>query len=122
MSDFNPVTLFFILSESLGPWLWVLLGLAVVLLAGVVAGFVKLRRAGRPVSGSLLAGIVTGLIAAAGLTFVVPMWTLADPSALSAPIDYAIAFILALLPGAAVASLVFMFSARWCASRGVVAA
>lgn len=121
MSDFNPVTLFFILHEGLGPWLWVLLGLAVVLLAGIVSSFVKLRRAGRPVSRSILAAVVAGLITAAALTFVVPIWTLADPSALSAPIDYAVAFGFALVPGVAIASLVFMLAARRCAARGALA-
>ena len=38
MSDFNPVTLFFILSESLGGWLWVLVALAFLLLA-LYAGY-----------------------------------------------------------------------------------
>lgn len=117
MSDFNPITLFFILYESLGSWLWLLLGLAAVLLAGIVSGFVKLRRAGRSASRPILAAIVAGLITAAALTPVVPVWTLADPSALSAPVDYAIAFVFALVPGAVVASLVFMLSARRRASR-----
>jgi len=35
MSDFDPVTLFFIASESFGAWLWLLLGLAIALLAGI---------------------------------------------------------------------------------------
>ena len=48
MSDFDPVTLFFIASESFGAWLWLLLGLAIALLAGIVASALMLRRAGRP--------------------------------------------------------------------------
>jgi hypothetical protein len=112
MSDFNPVTLFYILHESLGSWLWVLLALAFVLLAGIVSGFVKLRRAGRTVARPMLAAIAVGLIAAAVFTFAVPIWTLADTGALGAPVDYVIAFVLALIPGAVVASLVFMLAAR----------
>ena len=46
MSDFNPVTLFFILSEGMGGWLWLLLGAALLLLCGIVFGLTRLRRAG----------------------------------------------------------------------------
>lgn len=122
MSDFNPVTLFFILYESLGPWLWVLLGLAIVLLAGIVSSFLRLRRSGGSASRSMLGAIIAGLITAAALTFVVPIWTLADPSALNGPIDYAVAFIFALVPGVLIGSLVFILSARLCGSRGAPAA
>ena len=121
MSDFDPVTIFYILYESMGIWLWVLMGLALALILGVISGFMKLRRAGRSASRSLAAAVVVGLIAAAALTFAVPLWTLADPSALSAPIDYAVAFLFALVPGATVASLVFMLAARRCAARAAVA-
>lgn len=117
MSDFDPVTLYFILAESFGPWLWALLALAAILLIGVVAGFVRLRRARRPVFKPLLAAIVAGLATAAALLFAVPAWTLADPSALSAPVDYAFAFLVALVPGAIVASGVFMLAARRSAAR-----
>lgn len=122
MSHFNPVTLFFILYESFGLWLWILLGLAAVLLAGIVSAFMKLRRAGRPVSRPVLVAIAAALITAAVLTFAVPIWTLADPSALGAPVDYAVAFVVALVPGAIVASLVFMLAARRRTARGVIAA
>ncbi len=119
MSDFDPVTIFYILYESMGMWLWVLTGLALVLLLGVISGFMKLRRAGRPASRSLVAAVVAGLFAAAAVTFAVPIWTLADPSALSAPVDYVVAFLFALVPGAIIASLVFMLAARRCARAAV---
>lgn len=121
MSDFNPVTLFYILHESLGSWLWGLLALAFVLLAGIVSSFVKLRRTRQTASRPMLAAIMAGLITAAALTFAVPICTMADPSALSAPIDYAIAFAFALVPGAMAASLVFMLAAHRCTARCVIA-
>lgn len=117
MSDFNPATLFYILHESLGLWLWALLALAFGLLTGIVSSFVKLRRAGRTAVRPILVALLAGLISAAALTFAVPIWTLADPGALSAPIDYAIAFAFALVPGAIAASLVFILAAHRCKAR-----
>ncbi len=112
MSDFNPVTLYFILAESLGAWLWALVALAVVLLAGLVGAVVRLRRtragAGRP----LALGLGLALLASAGLTFAVPLWSQAGPGALNGPVDLAMAFALALIPGAVLGALAFMLSAR----------
>ena len=121
MSDFDPVTIFYILYESMGAWLWVLMGLALVLLLGVISSFMKLRRAGRPALRSIGAALAVGLIAAAVLTLAVPIWTLADPSSLSAPIDYAVAFVLALVPGAVVAVLFFMLAASRRATLSAIA-
>lgn len=121
MSDFNPETLFFILYESIGVWLWLLLGLVVVLLAGIVMSALKLHRAGRSMKRSFLAALIAGLVVAVAATFAVPVWTLADIGALGAVIDYAFAFLLALVPGAIVAALIFMLAARRCASRGAAA-
>lgn len=61
--------------------------------------------------------LIIGLIATVAATFVVPTWTLTDVGALSGTLDYALAFVFALVPGAAVAALVFMLGARRCASR-----
>lgn len=121
MSDFNPVTVFFILYESMGVWLWPLLGLALLLLAGIIMSALKLRRAGRPVKRPIVMAVVVGLIAAVAVTFAVPAWTLAGPGALGAAVDYAFAFLFALVPGAVVASLVFMMAARRCAGRRLAA-
>lgn len=121
MSDFNPETLFFILYESIGVWLWLLLGLAVVLLAGIVMSALKLHRAGRSMKRPFLAALIAGLVVAVAATFAVPVWTLADVGALGAVIDYAFAFLLALVPGAIVAAFIFMLAARRCASRGAAA-
>lgn len=121
MSDFNPVTLFHILHESIGVWLWLLLALAFVLLFGIVTAALKLRRAGRPMKRPLVAALIAGLVVAAVATFAKPVWTLSDFGALHAAIDYAIAFLLALVPGAIVAALVFMLAATRCAKREALA-
>lgn len=42
MSDFDPTTTFFILYESMGVWLWALLGLALILQIGVVMSALRL--------------------------------------------------------------------------------
>lgn len=107
MSDFNPVTLFFILSESMGIWLWALVALALLLLAGIAAGIVKLRRAGRPTRRALLAGLLAGLATVVVFTFLVPVWTLTGPGAFSAPVDILFAALFALVPGGVVGSAVF---------------
>ena len=117
MSDFNPVTLFFILREGLGAWLWLLAALALVLLAGIVFGFSRLRRAGRPARRPLMAATIMGVVATAVFTYLAPTWTLADAGAFASGIDVAIAVLLALIPGLAVASLVFTMASLRCASR-----
>jgi hypothetical protein len=122
MSDFDPVTLFFIAYESLGALLWVLLGLAAVLLAGIVISAVTLRRAGRPATRPIVAALVVGAVATAAATFAVPGWTLAGPGALATAIDYGFAALFALVPGAIVGAVIFMLAANRCARRGAIAA
>ncbi len=122
MSDFDPVTLYFIVHESFGVWLWLLLGLAVILLIGIAGGVLKLRRAGRPATRPVMAALIVGAIATLAAMFAVPGWTLAGPGALGAAIDYVSAVLFALVPGAIVGALVFMLAASRCARRGVVAA
>lgn len=121
MSDFNPVSLFFILYESMGVWLWLLLGLALVLLVGIVMSVLRLYRAGRPMTRPIVAAVIVGLIVAMAATFTVPVWTLADIGVLDAAVDYAFAFLFALVPGAIVAALIFMLAARRCAGRAAAA-
>ncbi|MBP0575985.1 hypothetical protein J8J27_35225, partial [Mycobacterium tuberculosis] len=76
-------------------WLWLLAGLALLLLSGVVAGAVGIRRAGqsarRPVLAALAAGLITTIIA----FFLVPGWTLAGFDSLNGPVDYVFALLLA---------------------------
>ena len=120
MSDFNPETLFFILYESIGVWLWLLLGLAFVLLVGIIMSALKLYRAGGSMKRPVLMALIAGLVVAVAATFSVPVWTLADAGALGAAVDYAFAFLLALVPGAIVAALIFMLVARRCARRYAV--
>lgn len=115
MSDFNPVTLYFILHEGMGAWLWLLIALAVALLAGIVLGFARLRRARRPAKRPLLIALAVGLVTALAFTFLVPAWSLTGPGALGTPIDYAVAFLFALVPGAIAAAAVFFLAAMRCA-------
>jgi peptidoglycan/LPS O-acetylase OafA/YrhL len=104
MSDFNPVTLFFILSESLGIWLWAFLALALLLLAGIAAGVARLRRSDQPARRALKAAVLAGLATTIVFAFLVPVWTLAGPGALGAPIDILFAVLFALVPGVALGS------------------
>jgi hypothetical protein len=122
MSDFDPVTLFFILHESVGGWLWLLLALAGVLLAGIAGGVLKLRRASRPATRPVMAALIVGSLATLAATFAVPGWTLADAGALAAAVDYLFAILLALVPGAIAGALIFMLAANRCARRGAMAA
>jgi len=115
MSDFNPVTLYFILHEAMGAWLWLLAALAIVLLVGIVLGAARLRRARHPAKRQLLMALAAGLATAVAFTFLVPMWTLAGPGALAGPIDYVFAFLFALVPGGIVGSAVFFLAAMRCA-------
>ena len=117
MSDFNPVTLFFILSEGMGGWLWLLLAIALALLGGIVFGASRLRRAGRPAKRPLTAAAIVGAVATAVFAFLMPAWTLVGTDAFASGIDYAIAVLLALVPGAMVAALVFTMASLRCASR-----
>ncbi len=118
MSDFNPVTLFFILSEAMGGWLWLLVVLALVLLGGIVYGLARLRRAGRPAKRPLTAAIAVGLVATAIFTLLMPAWTLAGLDAFASALDVAGAILLALVPGAMIAALVFTLASLRCAARG----
>jgi len=112
MSDFDPVTLFFIVHESLGAWLWLLLGMALALLVGLVTSARGLRRAGQPMARPALLAVIVGLVVAVAATFATPLWTLADFGALDAAVDYVVAFLFALIPGAAAAAVVFVIAAR----------
>lgn len=114
MSDFNPITLYYILHEGMGAWLWLLLALAGALLAGIVASFLKLRRAGRPARRPLLMALAVALVAAVAFTFLVPAWTLAGPGALTGPIDYASAFLFALVPAGLIGSAAFFLATARC--------
>lgn len=117
MSEFNPVTLFFILREGMGIWLWLLMALAAVLLAGIVLGFLRLRRAGQPAKRPLLAALAAALAVATVFTFLVPMWSMSGPGALGAPVDYLFAFLIALVPGGIAGAAVFFLAATRCAGR-----
>lgn len=118
MSDFNPVTLFFILSEAMGGFLWLLLAVGLLLLGGVVFGVSRLRRAGRPAKRPLMAAAIMGTVATAVFTLLMPAWTLTDTGAFASGIDVAVAVLLGLVPGVLVAAAVFTMASLRCASRG----
>ncbi len=118
MSDFNPVTLFFILSEALGGFLWLLAVVALLLLGGIAFGLSRLRRAGRPAKRPLMAATIVGLVATTIFTLLMPTWTLAGIDAFASALDVAGAALLALIPGAMIAALAFTMASLRCASRG----
>lgn len=117
MSDFNPVTLFFILSEAMGGFLWLLAVVALALLGGIAFGASRLRRAGRPAKRPLMAAAIVGLAATAIFTLLMPAWTLAGLDAFASALDVAGAILLALVPGAMIAAAVFTLASLRCAAR-----
>lgn len=119
MADFDPVTLYFILYESLGAWLFALAGAAFLLLVGVIVRALRLRRADRPARKPVMAAIAAAVPATAVFFFMVPGWTLAGIDALSGAIDILFATLLALVPGIAAGAIVFMLAAGRCAARSV---
>ncbi|MFC5386490.1 hypothetical protein ACFPLB_10980 [Aquamicrobium segne] len=120
MSDFDLTTIYFILSESMGGWLWGFVVLAVLLLAAIVAGIMTLQKNGTPARRPLVAALGAGLVTTIIFTFLVPIWTLAGAGALAAPIDVLFAALFALVPGGVVGSAVFIIMAfasnRWVAA------
>ncbi len=119
MSDFNPVTLFFIAWETFGVWLLAPVVLGLVLLAGVVTGIGKLRRVGRPARRPLRAALAMGTLATVIFTLLVPKWTLAGIDALAGPVDWLFAVLIALVPSVLIAMAVFSVASRKCAARAV---
>lgn len=118
MNDFNPVTLFFILFESMGVWLWALVALALVLLVAIALGVIRLRKVGRSAKRPLMAALVIGVAATAIFTALVPFWTQTSPDSFVAPVDYFFAGFLALVPGGIAGAIVFFLTASRCAARG----
>ena len=117
MSDFDLTTIYFILAESMGMWLWALAGLAVVLGIGVIAGIMRLRTAGSPAQRPVTAALIAGGVATAIFIFLVPAWTSTSAGALAAPVDYLFAVLFALVPGSMVGALVFFLAANRCAAK-----
>lgn len=119
MADFNPVTLYFILYESMGAWLFILVGVALLLVVGVIVMALRLRRAGRPAKRPVMAAIAAALLVTAVFFFLVPGWTLAGIGALSGVVDHVFAALLALVPGVAAGTIVFMLAAARCAAKSI---
>lgn len=112
MSDFHPVALYFIASETLGLWFWPLIVLTLLIVLGVIIGAVRLRLAERPARNSVRFALVSGLIVTAIAWFMVPGWSLADRAAYNGALDVAASILLALVPGVLAGGAAF-----WLASR-----
>ena len=112
MSDFNPLSLFYIASELFGTWFWPLVVIALALLYGVVSGFRHLRRRGLSAGAPLMGGLVVGFIATVLATWWVPQTTHANLSAFASLLDYLAVFAIAVGMGLGVFALVFSILAR----------
>jgi apolipoprotein N-acyltransferase len=121
MSDFNPLSIFYIASEMFGSWFWPLVVVALVLLYGVVSGFRRLRRRGLSAGGPLFGALVVGLVATVLAAWWVPSSTEASISALGGVIDYVMVIAMALAIGLGVFALVFSVMARKRASKQIKA-
>ncbi|WP_022728594.1 DUF5368 family protein [Fodinicurvata sediminis] len=117
MSEFDPVSLFFILYESFGSWFWPAVILALLFLAGIIVGFVLLRRKGQPFGRPILIALALGAVTTFVATLLAPAWTHADLGALGSIVDILAAVALALVPGAVAAILAFLLVAVLSARR-----
>ena len=117
MDNFNPFTMFAILQESLGLWLWGLLLIALVLIIGVVSGAMKLRFARRSLKRPVIAAVLAGSVATAIFLMLVPSWTMATHGALNGPVDYLAAILIACIPGGGITAMVFSMASWRCARR-----
>ncbi len=112
MSDFNPLSMFYVVFEMFGAWFWLLVVIALALLYGVVSGFRLLRRRGLSVGAPLFGGLVVGLVATVLAALLLPASTSASVSALGGVIDYIMLVVMALVIGLGVFALVFSVLAR----------
>ncbi|OXR50046.1 hypothetical protein PuT2_04570 [Pusillimonas sp. T2] len=112
MSDFNPLSLFYIVSEIFSVWFWPLLIITLLLLWGVVSSFKKLRRRGLSAGGALFAGLLAGFIATVLATWLLPYSSHADLSAFTAFVDFLAVLAMALVAGLGAFALVFTVMAR----------
>jgi len=78
---------------------------AVLLLIMLVVAISRGRSRGLPVGKVVLTGIALTVIIAAVLTPFVPVWTLAPVGDLRGPVDYVLAYLIALAPAAIVGVL-----------------
>ena len=117
MEEFNPVTLYFILHETVGPLLWPLVVLAVALAIGILVGALRLRRAGRSPKRPLVAAFAGGVVATTVALLLTPGWTGADFGALTGPTDYLLTLLFALVPGVTVGAVLLMAALNRCVTR-----
>ena len=111
MSDFHPISLFYLAREMLPGWFWPLVILALLLLAGVWLGFRRLRRSGRSPAGPLMVALLLGLASTAIVTLVLPYLTHASLSVFGSLVDFIVALGLSSLFGLGVFAAVFAVAA-----------
>lgn len=112
MSDFHPVALYFIASETLGLWFWPLIVLTLLIVLGIIVGAVRLRLAERPARGSVRFALGSGLIVTAIAWYLVPIWSLADRGSYNGVLDVVASIMVALIPGVLAGGAVFWLAAR----------
>ena len=122
MSNLNPIILLSILRESVGAWFWPALIVVALLLAGMISGALKLRKTRQSPKRPILTALASGLVATIVLAFFVPGWTAAASGSLNGAIDYLVLVLLAMIPGAAIAAIIFSLVSRRCAARGTSSA
>ncbi|UOD51226.1 hypothetical protein [Orrella daihaiensis] len=111
MEEISVAMIVVTLWETFG-WLFVVGAvLAVVMLFLLFKSFVRRRAGHQPFAKLFWRGVVVMLIAAAILTPFVPLWTLAPIGDLRGPVDYVIAYAMALAPAAVIGVLWVYFSA-----------
>lgn len=120
MSDFNPVSLYFIAQASLGSWFWPLVILLILLVLGAFSGWRALRRAQRSAKRPLVASALVWVAATIVVTLALPWWTSAPLSSYNSVLDVFLAVIMAASVSFTVALLVFSLAARKCAAGGGV--
>ncbi|MGE4369524.1 MAG: hypothetical protein AB7E12_07575 [Burkholderiaceae bacterium] len=112
MSDFNPVSVFYIAWETLAAWFWPLLVAGVALFIGVMLGLRRLRKARRSATRPVVVALLWGLAATALGTLALPYLTHAPVGVLASLVDFLVAFLLALVLGAAVFAVAFTVAAH----------
>ena len=114
MSDFSPVSLFYMAWATLQHWFWPMVIAVVLLVLGVAFSLRSLRRNKRSAARPVLAGVLAGLVATAVATVLFPYATHSDLSALGTAIDFITALGLALILGLAVFAAIFTVVAWRC--------
>lgn len=120
MSDFNPVSLYFIAHASLGIWFWPVVIVLILLVLGSLTGWRALRRVERSARRPLMASGLVWIAATIAVTLALPWWTGASLTSYNSVLDVFLAIIMAASISFTLALLVFSLAARKCAAGGTV--